>query len=175
MKPSFDNDLTKRELEICGMIAQGFSSKSIAAQLYLSKGTVKNYITSIYQKKGVKNRAELAATYALEYEQAATDIDTAGLSDTDMLGHIGPKLRLARLNDSLPDVISLVLQGQPFIIGRFNINIGFKQCDFEFSKNTKAVSRRHASIELTARGYLLRDLNSSAGTFVNGKRIIADE
>ena len=174
LKPRFDQYLTKRELEICGMIAKGLSSEKIAKLLFLSEGTVKNYITSIYQKKGVKNRAELAATYALEYEQAETDIDMFESTNTDNSEHIDAVLRLVGLN-GLPDVIPLRYQGVSFTIGRFDVSVGRKQCDFEFSKETKAVSRRHASIEHTFQGYVVKDLDSRAGTYINGRRIMPGE
>ena len=169
----FDQSLTKRELEICGMVAKGLSSAQIAKLLFLSEGTVKNYITSIYEKTGIRNRAELAAKYAREYAHVDTDI-------SEPSGHTNPSvkpdaiLRLVGL-DGLPDVIPIVFEGRPFTIGRFDVSVGHKQRDFEFERSTKAVSRRHASVERTPHGCMLVDLNSSAGTFVNGNRIIPGE
>ena len=66
---------------------------------------------------------------------------------------------------------NLKLAARPFVIGRFDVSIGRKQCDFEFDKTTKAVSRRHAAIELTAGGFAIVDLDSRAGTFVNGNKV----
>ena len=51
------------------------------------------------------------------------------------------------------------------------MSIGQKQCDFEFERSTKAVSRRHAAIERGVDGYGIVDLASSAGTFINGQKI----
>ena len=170
----FKQELTKRELEICGLVSKGLSSENIAKTLYLSEGTIKNHISSIFKKTGVQNRAQLAAQYVVEYEQAVTDIDRTWTNDSDSFLPKCAKLKLAGLY-GLPDSITLNFSGQSFIIGRFDISIGQKQCDFEFAKSTKAVSRRHASIESTPRGLAVMDLGSRAGTFVNGNRLIPGE
>lgn len=49
-------NFTKREKEIALMIVNGLTNKEIAERLYISIGTVKNYITNIYSKVGVNNR-----------------------------------------------------------------------------------------------------------------------
>lgn len=54
------SELTKREQEICSMIAEGFTNAQIAGFLYISEGTVKNYISSIYDKLQIHDRAALA-------------------------------------------------------------------------------------------------------------------
>jgi len=69
----------------------------------------------------------------------------------------------------------LIFIGKQFVIGRFDVRVGQKQSDFEFEKSTKAVSRRHASIERAANGYTIVDLDSRAGTYVNGTRIKSGE
>ncbi|MFS0557071.1 response regulator [Brevibacillus sp. 179-C9.3 HS] len=51
-------DLTKREREILQMLSQGMRYKTIAAKLYLSDGTVRNYASALYDKLGVRNRDE---------------------------------------------------------------------------------------------------------------------
>ena len=53
------DDLTDREKEICTMLAEGLTNKQIAEALYISEGTVKNYISSIYDKTGIHDRAKL--------------------------------------------------------------------------------------------------------------------
>ncbi|MEK4882950.1 MULTISPECIES: helix-turn-helix transcriptional regulator [Paenibacillus] len=50
--------LTSRELEILECLSKGMRYKSIAAKLYLSDGTVRNYASTIYAKLGVRNREE---------------------------------------------------------------------------------------------------------------------
>lgn len=52
--------LTPRELEILDMIGTGLTNAEIARRLYISEGTVKNYVSSIYEKTGVHDRAQLA-------------------------------------------------------------------------------------------------------------------
>lgn len=60
-----DNPLTEREQEVLRMASQGNTSKEISQELYLSAGTVRNYISEIINKLGVKNRTE-AVTVAKE-------------------------------------------------------------------------------------------------------------
>ena len=54
----FDS-MTGREKEICTLLAEGLTNRQIADKLYLSEGTVKNYISSIYDKTGIHDRAKL--------------------------------------------------------------------------------------------------------------------
>jgi DNA-binding NarL/FixJ family response regulator len=51
-------ELTEREREILGLIAQGLSNGEIAARLVLSTSTIRNYITSIFSKLQVADRAQ---------------------------------------------------------------------------------------------------------------------
>ena len=51
--------LTEREKEICTLIAEGLTNRQIADKLYISEGTVKNYISSIYDKTGIHDRVKL--------------------------------------------------------------------------------------------------------------------
>lgn len=51
--------LTKRELEIAGMIAEGKSNGEIAEQLYISETTVKKHVSNIFEKMGISRREEL--------------------------------------------------------------------------------------------------------------------
>lgn len=51
-------DLTPRETEILRLVARGLSNKEIADQLYLSEGTVKNYVSSIFSKLHARDRAQ---------------------------------------------------------------------------------------------------------------------
>ena len=52
-------ELTARELYICEILANGFTNCQIAKQLFISEGTVKNYISSIYEKTGIHDRTQL--------------------------------------------------------------------------------------------------------------------
>jgi DNA-binding NarL/FixJ family response regulator len=58
--------LTERELEILTLIAQGASNREIGEKLYLSEKTIKNYITTIFQKLHMSDRTQ-AAVYALQH------------------------------------------------------------------------------------------------------------
>ncbi|UJF34236.1 response regulator [Paenibacillus hexagrammi] len=57
--------LSEREVQVLHCIAEGLSNKEIAEKLYLSEGTVKNYISSIYSKMDVRDRIQ-ASRKALE-------------------------------------------------------------------------------------------------------------
>jgi DNA-binding CsgD family transcriptional regulator len=50
--------LSNREREILAQITAGFSNAEISARLYISEKTVKNHITSIFEKLGVSNRSQ---------------------------------------------------------------------------------------------------------------------
>ena len=54
---------TAREMEIIEAVASGFSNKEIAEKLYISEGTVKNYISAILLKEGLSHRTQLAVYY----------------------------------------------------------------------------------------------------------------
>jgi two-component system NarL family response regulator len=51
---------TEREREILGLLAQGQSNPEIARRLHLAKGTVRNYVSVIFQKLGVSDRTQAA-------------------------------------------------------------------------------------------------------------------
>ena len=51
-------DLTPRETDILKLLARGLSNKEIADQLFLSEGTVKNYLSSIFSKLHARDRAQ---------------------------------------------------------------------------------------------------------------------
>jgi DNA-binding NarL/FixJ family response regulator len=53
-------ELTPREQEILRLIAAGASNKEIAQQLYISEKTVKNHITSILSRLGLRDRTQAA-------------------------------------------------------------------------------------------------------------------
>jgi DNA-binding NarL/FixJ family response regulator len=50
-------ELNQQELKILNYLAQGLSNKAISERMFLSLGTVKNYISHIYSKLDVKNRS----------------------------------------------------------------------------------------------------------------------
>ena len=53
-----ENPLTERESQVLKLIADGKNTKEIASQLYLTNGTVRNYISVILDKLDVSNRVE---------------------------------------------------------------------------------------------------------------------
>ncbi|WP_297428170.1 response regulator transcription factor [Clostridium sp.] len=57
-------NLTEREIEICQLLSDGYTNSQIAEFLYISEGTVKNYISTIYDKTGIKDRTMLALKLA---------------------------------------------------------------------------------------------------------------
>ena len=59
-------DLTGQEKQVLALIAAGKTNREIAAELFLSEGTVRNYVSSILSKLNVSNRAE-AAAYAIQH------------------------------------------------------------------------------------------------------------
>lgn len=65
------------------------------------------------------------------------------------------------------------LEGQRWVLEEDHTLIGrSSDCDVVLPK--RQVSRHHAEIERDERGYLLRDLGSKNGTFVNGQRVVGE-
>ncbi len=56
-------DLTDQEAEIVKCVAEGLSNKEIADKLFLSEGTVRNYISNILSKLELRDRTNLAIFY----------------------------------------------------------------------------------------------------------------
>lgn len=52
--------LSKRQSELVGLLVQGLKNKEIAGALGISEGTVKAYLTTLYEKVGARDRFELA-------------------------------------------------------------------------------------------------------------------
>lgn len=55
--------ISDKEREILELVAEGMSNKEIAGQLYLSEGTVRNYISSLLEKLELRDRTQLAIFY----------------------------------------------------------------------------------------------------------------
>lgn len=52
--------LSERERDVLRLVARGFSNSDISQRLYLSEGTVRNYVSSIFAKLGVSDRTQAA-------------------------------------------------------------------------------------------------------------------
>ena len=68
-KDEFDfsaHDINEKEREILEAVASGKNNKEIAEQLFLSEGTVRNYISSLLDKLELRDRTQLAVFYYTE-------------------------------------------------------------------------------------------------------------
>lgn len=64
--PSIDLDkfdITEKEMEIIRQVAEGLNNKEIAEALFLSEGTVRNYLSTILEKLNLRDRTQLAIFY----------------------------------------------------------------------------------------------------------------
>jgi len=57
---SHQNSLSKREIDVLRLMGQGKNNPEIAQELYLSEGTVKNYVTQILNKLEMRDRTQAA-------------------------------------------------------------------------------------------------------------------
>ena len=55
--------LTPREKDVARLVAQGLTNREIAAQLFLSEGTVRNHVVVVMEKLEVSNRTQLGVAY----------------------------------------------------------------------------------------------------------------
>ena len=55
--------LNEKELEIMKLVAEGLNNKEIAQTLFLSEGTVRNYLSSTLEKLALRDRTQLAIYY----------------------------------------------------------------------------------------------------------------
>ena len=60
--------LTDKEAEIIVMVGRGLNNKEIAQALYLSEGTVRNYLSEILDKLDLRDRTQLAVFYYTAYQ-----------------------------------------------------------------------------------------------------------
>ena len=67
------SQLNENENKILKLIAEGKTNREIAAEIYLSDKTVKNYVSSILSKLNLKRRSEAAAYIARRTPEASKD------------------------------------------------------------------------------------------------------
>jgi DNA-binding NarL/FixJ family response regulator len=58
-----DFGITERELEIIKLLAEGMNNKEISQSLYLSEGTVRNYISNLLEKLYLRDRSQIVVFY----------------------------------------------------------------------------------------------------------------
>jgi len=63
MTSLFNQGLTKREMDIVELVAQGLSNKEIGEQLFIGDGTVRNTLSIILDKLELRDRTQLAIKY----------------------------------------------------------------------------------------------------------------
>ncbi len=57
--PAWFNELTRKEWEVLRLISQGYDNREIAEEAHLARQTVKNYVSSIYEKLDVRDRMQV--------------------------------------------------------------------------------------------------------------------
>jgi DNA-binding NarL/FixJ family response regulator len=62
-----EHDLTERELEVLRLLAAGATNREIAEALVVSEGTVKNHVSNILSRLGLRDRIQ-AALYAYDHD-----------------------------------------------------------------------------------------------------------
>jgi DNA-binding CsgD family transcriptional regulator len=90
--------LTQREGQLVSLLSQGLKNKEIATMLTISEGTVKVYLSRLFQKVGVKDRFELAL-FGLK------NLTTGQLPVGEKGQRLGP--------GAMPGLRSLVLERSP--------------------------------------------------------------
>jgi DNA-binding NarL/FixJ family response regulator len=58
--------INEKEKEIMELVAEGLSNKEIASKLFLSEGTVRNYLSVLLEKLCLRDRTQLAVYYYTE-------------------------------------------------------------------------------------------------------------
>jgi len=69
--PATDLPLSRRELEVAGLVADGATNAQVAARLFISERTVESHVASIFNKLGVDTRLQVARWFASTQESSA--------------------------------------------------------------------------------------------------------
>jgi len=105
--------LTKRESQLVSLLSQGLKNKEIAATLSISEGTVKVYLSRLFQKVGVKDRFELALYGLRNLQNMSGDLAAlhTGVDSEGARVPVGPQwlrsLVVERPGERQPDQLSL--------------------------------------------------------------------
>jgi DNA-binding CsgD family transcriptional regulator len=94
--------LTRREGQLVTLLSQGLKNKEIATALSISEGTVKVYLSRLFQKVGVKDRFELALFGLKNLTTGQLPIRQPGDSHTDIPGLRSIVLDRASNNQPMP-------------------------------------------------------------------------
>jgi DNA-binding NarL/FixJ family response regulator len=57
---TFKTELSERELDVLKLISRGLSNAEISGRLHITRGTVRNYVSAVLAKLGVKDRTQAA-------------------------------------------------------------------------------------------------------------------
>lgn len=69
LKPYSDYNLSDKEYEIITKIAEGLSNREISEVLFLSEGTIRNYISAILEKLYLRDRTQIAIFYYKNFKE----------------------------------------------------------------------------------------------------------
>jgi non-specific serine/threonine protein kinase len=67
-----DGQLSRREMEVAELVADGATNAQVAARLFISQRTVESHVASIFNKLGVDTRLQVARWFASTQETALT-------------------------------------------------------------------------------------------------------
>ena len=98
--------LTPQERRVLELIALGQSNRQIAEQLFLAEATVKNYVSSLLSKLGMRRRTEAAVYAAVLAERKAGGPGPTAPATTEPEPAVdGPAVRAASQRDCDPPVV----------------------------------------------------------------------
>jgi len=146
-----------------------FSRRSKRKKIQSPVAAVKSSRKSLPERSAA--RAEFDDLFMSPVLNADNHLEIIDITQNTPIVSDGPGLKYIGCSQLPPAIQIMISEGEIFTIGRFDATVGKKQSNFEFDKKTKAVSRRHAVIERDINGYKIVDLSSSAGTFVNEKKL----
>lgn len=83
-----EKNISEKEIAIIELVAEGYNNKEIAEQLYLSEGTVRNYLSGILEKLELRDRTQLAVYYlGVRYRQDSGLLRPQALAHQGVPGH----------------------------------------------------------------------------------------